>query len=134
MAVDTLLAVLLLVTAAGTAAYWVDFFWHGSVHVVEEEWYIRFERAFPVADGFMSVCAVAAGIGLLTGDDWGEAFGLVAAGALVFLGLMDVTFNVDNGLYRRLADSGAMRAELVVNVWTLGLGGFVAAVLLSRSR
>jgi hypothetical protein len=130
--VDTVIAVLLLVTAVVTAAYWVDFFWHGSVHVVEEEWYIRFERAFPVADGFTGVCAAASGIGLLAGEEWGVALGLVAAGGLVFLGLMDVTFNVDNGLYRRLADSGAMRAELFVNVWTLGLGGFVAVELVSR--
>ena len=126
---DTVIAVLLLVTAVGIAAYWVDFFWHGSVHVVEEEWYIRFERAFPVADGFTGVCAAASGIGLLAGEEWGVALGLVAAGGLVFLGLMDVTFNVDNGLYRRLADSGAMRAELFVNVWTLGLGGFAAVEL-----
>lgn len=129
---DTAIAVLLLVTAVGIAAYWVDFFWHGSVHVVEEDWYIRFERAFPVADGFTGVCAAASGIGLLAGEEWGVALGLVAAGGLVFLGLMDVTFNVDNGLYRRLADSGAMRAELFVNVWTLGLGGFVAGELVSR--
>jgi hypothetical protein len=129
---DTVIAVLLLVTAVGTVAYWVDFFWHGTVNVVEEEWYIRFERAFPVADGFMAACATAAGIGLLLGDEWGVALGLVAAGGLVFLGLMDVTFNVDNGLYRRLADSGPMRAELVVNVWTLGVGAFVAVELVSR--
>jgi hypothetical protein len=130
---DTVLAVLLLVTAVVTAAYWVDFFWHGSVHVVEEEWYIRFERAFPVADAFMALCAAVAGVGLLADEGWGDAFGLVAAGALVFLGLLDTTFNVDNGLYRRLADSGAMRAELVINVWSLGLGGFVMLVLVSRS-
>ena len=130
---DTVLAVLLLVTAVVTAAYWIDFFWHGSVHVVEEEWYIRFERAFPVADAFMAVCAAVAGVGLLAGEEWGDAFGLVAAGALVFLGLLDTTFNVDNGLYRRLADSGAMRAELVINVWSLGLGGSVMLVLVSRS-
>lgn len=129
---DTAIAVLLLVTAVVTVAYWVDFFWHGSVHVVEAEWYIRFERAFPVADGFMAACAAVAGIGLLRGDEWGVAFGLVAAGALMFLGLMDVTFNVDNDLYRRLADSGPMRAELVINVWTLGLGGFVLVELVSR--
>ena len=129
---DTVIAVLLLVTAVATAAYWVDFFWRGSVHVVEEEWYIRFERSFPVADGFMAACAAAAGVGLLLGDEWGVALGLVAAGALVFLGLMDVTFNVENGLYRRIADSGPMRAELVVNVWSLGVGGFVIGELVSR--
>jgi hypothetical protein len=130
--VDIALAVLLLVTAVVTVAYWVDFFWHGSVNVVEKDWYIRFERAFPVADGFMSVCAAVAGIGLLLGEEWGVALGLVAAGALLFLGLMDVTFNVDNGLYRSLPDSWPMRIELFINVWILGLGAFVAVILVSR--
>lgn len=63
---DTVFAVLLIVTAVLTVGYWVDFFVRGSVNVVEEEWYIRFERAFPVADAFMSTSAALAAIGLLT--------------------------------------------------------------------
>ncbi len=129
---DTVLAVLLLVTAVVTVAYWVDFFWHGSVNVVEEEWYIRFERAFPLADGFMSASAVVAAIGLLSGAAYGVGFGLVAAGALLFLGLMDVTFNVGNGLYGYLRTSQPMRAELVINVWSLGLGAVLLVGLVGR--
>jgi hypothetical protein len=130
--VDTFLAVLLLVTAVGTVAYWVDFYWHGSVNVVEAEWYVRFERAFPAADGFMSVCAVVAAVGLLSGKGFGIGFGLVTAGALLFLGLMDVTFNVGNGLYAYLPDSWAMRGELVINLWCLAFGSFLAAELVTR--
>lgn len=62
---DTVFAVLLIVTAVLTVGYWVVFFVRGSVNVVEEEWYIRFERAFPVA-AFMSTSAALAAIGLLT--------------------------------------------------------------------
>jgi hypothetical protein len=122
---DTVIAVLLLVTAVGTVAYWVDFFWHGSVNVVEEDWYIKFERAFPTADGFMAGCAAVGGIGLLADAAFGVAFALVAAGAMIFLGLMDVAFNVENRLYRFVRTSWPMRAELVVNVWTLGLGALL---------
>ena len=127
---DTAYAVLLLVTAVGTTAYWVDFFARGSVNVVEEDWYVKFERSFPAADGFMAVCAAVAGAGLLADQAWGVAFALVAAGTLIFLALMDITFNLENRLYRFLETSWPMRAELVINVWTLGLG---AALLVSMA-
>ena len=129
---DTLLGALFVVTAVVTVAYWVDFFVRGTVHVVEEDWYIRFQRAFPAADGWTAACSLVAGIGLLTGSDVGTAFGLVAGGALVFLGLMDVLFNLRNGLYRLLPGSGAMWAEVVINVWVLGLGGLSVAYLAGR--
>jgi hypothetical protein len=130
--VDALLGVLLLVTGVVTVAYWADFFLRGTVHVVEEDWYLRFERAFPVADGFMALSSLVAGAGLLGGDDYGVAFGLVAAGALLFLGLMDVTFNVQNGLFRLLPGSSPMWAELVINVWSLGLGAVLLGYLVGR--
>lgn len=126
---DTVIAVLLLVTAVVTVAYWVDFFWHGSVNVVEEDWYIKFERAFPTADGFMAACSAIGGIGLLADAAYGVAFALVAAGCLVFLGLMDVAFNLDNRLYRFVRTSWPMRAELVLNLWSLGLGALLLVTM-----
>lgn len=129
---DRALGVLLLVTAAVTVAYWVDFFVRGSVQTVQEEWYLRFERAFPAADAWMSVCCVVAGVGLLRGAAAGDAYGLVAAGALVFLGLMDVTFNLQNGLYRLLPGSAQMWSELVINVWCLALGTVLLVHLAGR--
>ena len=127
---DTVIAILLLVTAVATVAYWVDFFVRGSVNVVEEDWYIKFERSFPAADGFMATCAAVAATGLLAGADYGTGFALVTAGALVFLGLMDLAFNLDNKLYRFLRTSWPMRAELVINVWSLGLGAVLLVTML----
>lgn len=129
---DTAFAVLLLVTAAGTVYYWVDFFLHGSLNMLEEEWYIRFERAFPVADAFMTASSLVAAIGLLLGESFGVAFSLVAGSSLIFLGLMDVTFNIDNHLYRHLRKSWPMRSEAVINVWCVGLGVALLAAMVSR--
>jgi hypothetical protein len=130
--VDVALAVLLILTAIGTLAYWVDFFVHGDVHTVEAEWYVKFERSFPAADGFMAACAVVAAIGLLTDGDYGVAFALVTAGAIIFLGLLDITFNVENRLYRLVRTSVAMRTEAFVNVWTIVLGVTLLVVMVPR--
>lgn len=128
----TVLAVLLLVTAAGIVVYWVLF----ALDVVEatgEDWYLRFERAFPVPDVATALAATAGGVGLLLGRPWGDAFALVAAGGLVFLGLIDISFNVQNGLYRKLPGSAEMWTEAVINVWTLGLGVWLVAYLVGRA-
>jgi hypothetical protein len=129
---DTLLAVLLIITAVVTVGYWLDFFARGTVQAGQEDWYIRFERAFPAADAWMALACLIAALGLLGDEAYGVAFGLVAAGALVFLGLLDVLFNVQNGLYRRLPGSGQMWAEAVINVWSLGLGLWLLIYLVGK--
>lgn len=118
----TALSVLLILTAIGVVYYWADFYIRGGVHVIKEDWYIRFERAFPPADLWMSACALAGAAGLLTGQAYGLLFALLAAASLIFLALMDITFNIQNKLYPLVARSNQMRFELMINVWTLGLG------------
>jgi hypothetical protein len=129
---DTVLGVLLVAAAVVTVAYWLDFFIRGSVNVVDEDWYIRFERAFPAADALLALTSAVAGVGLLVGSPWGTAAGLVAAGAFLFLGLMDTLFNLENGLYRFLPGSGPMWAELVINVASLVLGVWLLVALVPR--
>src|SRR4030042_4750344 len=124
---DLTVSVLLLVAAVAVIYYWVDFFKKGSVHVVKDDWYIRFQKAFPPADLWMAACAVVGSVGILTEHAYGLLFALLAAGGLIFLGLMDVTFNIQNRLYRLLATSNEMRFELLVNLLTLALGIIVIA-------
>ncbi|MGO9599161.1 MAG: hypothetical protein ACLP7Q_14325 [Isosphaeraceae bacterium] len=129
----TLLAALLIATAVGMTAYWVDFFTRGAVHAIEEDWYIRFEKAFPIADGWIAVCCLAAAVGLLGGQPSGELFAALASGSLIYLALLDIMFNLQNGLYRLLPRSAAMWGEVVINAWTLLLGIGSALYLASRS-
>ena len=118
-----ILAVLLIITALFTIYYWTDFFTTGGVSVIEDEWYVKFEKAFVVADLWgISACSLLGAVGLLTGEPYGEFFSLLAAGSMIFLALMDITFNIQNGLYPLIALSNQMVLELIINLWTLVLG------------
>jgi hypothetical protein len=105
-----------------TLYYWVDFFFKRGVQVSQDDWYVKFERAFPPADMWMSACAVVGAVGMLTEQTYGLIFGLLAASSLIFLALMDITFGIQNNLYHLIKTSNQMRFEVLINVWTLGLG------------
>jgi len=125
-----ILAVLLIITALVTIYYWGDFFIRGTVHVVEEEWYIKFEKSFPVADLWgICLCSLIGAIGLLTEQSYGPFFALLAAGSMIFLALMDITFNIQNNMYPLIALSNEMVFELIINLWTLVLGITLIAYL-----
>src|SRR5207247_6270050 len=91
-------AALLAVTAAGTAAYWIAFFAAGNaLHSSETDAYVAFEHAFPAADTWMASAAIFAAIGLVCRRPWAVLAGIAAGSALVFLGLLDMPFNLHQG-------------------------------------
>jgi hypothetical protein len=119
---DIALSVLLIGSAVFCIYYWVDFYITGGVHVIKDDWYIKFQNSFPAADLWMSTCAILGAVGLLTEQTYGVLFALLAASSMIFLGLMDVTFNIQNRLYRLVASSGQMKFEVFINVYALGFG------------
>jgi len=123
------LAALLVLGAVVTVAYWLNYFVAGDVRVLSDAWYTFFEDAFPVADGWMAFCMFVAGIGLWRGARFGALWGLMAGSALLYLAAMDITFNVEHGLYGLLPKSGPMLTEAWINASSLGLG--IATILMS---
>jgi hypothetical protein len=117
-----ILGSLLIFTALVTGLYWLDYFTGGNVKTSQARWYTSFEAAFPVADGWLALTSLVAGIALLKRLPWSGAVCLLAGSALLYLAAMDITFNLENGLYDRVASSGQMQFELLINVWSLGLG------------
>jgi hypothetical protein len=106
-----------------TLAYWIVFFTSGDVQVRDDAVYVAFERSFPPADAWMAVCALLGAIGLWRGKSWGFLFSLLAASSAIFLGLMDVTFNLNEGIY---AISGSETLiEILINLATLLMGPVV---------
>jgi hypothetical protein len=126
------LSVLLILGASVTALYWWSYFTGGDVMVLRERWYTAFESSFPVADGWMALCMFAAGIGLWCGKKWGARAGLLAGSALIYLAAMDITFDVENGMYALAAANDAMKFEILINATTLILG--VWTILASWKR
>jgi len=64
----------------------------------------------------MATCALLGAVGLLTEQTYGLLFSLLAASSLIFLALMDITFNVENKLYRLVGTSREMALELLINM------------------
>ncbi len=114
------LAVMLLVAGAGTCAYWVAFFSSDLVQASAEPCYLTFERAFPAADAWTAVAAIVAGLALLGRRPTAVLFGIAAGSGFVFLGLMDVLYNLEHGMYA--VRTAEMAYETLINVVCLTLG------------
>jgi hypothetical protein len=130
------LGALLVVGALVTLAYWVNYFLFGDVRVLPDYWYSAFEDSFPVADGWMAVAMIFAGVGLWRGTRAGALWGLIAGSALIYLAAMDITFNVEHGLYALLPGSGPMVTEACINAssFILGIATLVASWRMARSE
>jgi hypothetical protein len=118
------LSALLIVGSFVTALYWSSYFTGGDVMVLHERWYTAFESSFPIADGWMALCMAIAGVGLWRGDAWGARAGLLAGSALIYLAAMDITFDVENGMYAMASANDAMKFEVFINATTLLLGAW----------
>ncbi|MBC7229487.1 MAG: hypothetical protein H5T74_03725 [Actinobacteria bacterium] len=121
-----LLAALLGATGLGTAAFWALFF-AGKVQATETEQDEAFERAFPLADAWMSSMAMLAAWHLWRGEREGEFLGTAAGSALVFLALMDILYSLENRKYWPLDQDRSVM--LAIHLWTLGLGASTLAHL-----
>ena len=123
----TVTAVLMLLTAVGTILFWVTFFadleaQRGGYLASRCDAWFAWEMSFPLADGWMAATAILGAVGLWRMRPAGLLFGLVSGGAMVFLGLMDVLFFLQNGLYLPLNSEVAV--ELFIHIWTAIFGLF----------
>ena len=123
---------LLSVSAVATVVYWAIFFTSGEVHSTEEACYLAFERAFPAADGWLAAACAVAAAGLGRRREWAVLWGVAAGSAMVYLGCMDVLYNLENGMYARL--NAPMAGEVVINLWCLSVGPFLLAYFWSHRR
>jgi hypothetical protein len=105
-----------------TVAYWVEFFSSGRVRTSEDQAYVDFERAFPLADAYMAA-AFLAGAGLLRrGRPAAVPVGIAAGSAMVFLGAMDTLYNLQHGKYRSMTPE--MAVETLINAVSFTFGPF----------
>jgi len=108
--------------AGAIVAYWVEFYTSGRVRTSEDGDYVAFERAFLLADGYLAVSALLAARLLSRGRAEAVGAGIAAGSGAVFLGLMDLKYNVQQGNFA--LRTPAVRLEKAIVVATLGLGTF----------
>jgi hypothetical protein len=125
-----LLSAIYGVGAAGNVAYWIGFA-AGPARTDDSEEYLDFERSFPLADAYLAAISGTASVACWRADPRALPLGLMASSASIYLGCLDVLYNLRHGKYRN--PGGAMGAEVVINATSLGLGAF-SAWALWRSR
>jgi hypothetical protein len=112
-----------LLGAAALIAYWVARLAHRSLVASETGVaYTQFEDAFPLADGWLALCLVAASFCLATARRAALFWLLAGGGAGLYLFGMDVLYDLQHGVWGKGANG---LVELAINVLTLGLSLFV---------
>jgi hypothetical protein len=118
----TLAIGLSLFTIAGIALYWSLVF--TGIFKVDDliPGYRSWFMAFPLADSWIAICALLAGIFLLRGDEKAVLFGLLTASGLIFLGLYALLYGINTGLIFNLTADEVI--EILIKAYCLSVGCF----------
>ena len=119
-------ALMELGVALGIIAFWTAYFSTDMVNITDsqvKEVYTAFESAFPVADLYLAALLIMGGIGLLKKRAYGYVCSLMGGASLIFLGLLDVSFNLQQGIY--LLGTGEAVLNIFINAVCLGFGSFL---------
>jgi hypothetical protein len=120
-----LVAALQGATGVGLIAFWVVFFttdWLLPAH--PPPGYLAHERAFAYPDVLMGFALLAAAVLNWNGMPLGPALSLICAGSLLFLGVIDLAYDIENGLL-----GGSLREVIqnaAIDFWVLLFGLFLA--------
>lgn len=93
------IAVFQVITALGLILFWIGFFTVGLAPETPPPCYFIFEHSFPLPDILLALALLVAAFSLIRGNRFGKTLSLAAAGALIFLGILDFSFNIQNGMY-----------------------------------
>lgn len=108
-------AALSVVTAAGIATFWLT--WFRERH--SEPWlpvgYVEHERVFVFPDSLLAALLVTSAILAVLEEPLGRVLGLVCAGMLLFLGVIDAAYFAQHRMFAR-ARGGVINLGVVVAV------------------
>jgi hypothetical protein len=116
-----------IATGLGILVFWILFFSVGLAPAHPPPGYFAFEHSFVLADSMLAVSLLAAGSLGLKGRPIGRVLSLMCAGGLIFLGLVDFSFNVRNGIYIGDFLDGVVAAA--INIWCVSFGITTAVAL-----
>lgn len=120
--IEIIIAILQIIFAAGLIGFWIYFFLFENKDPEKEEYYLKHERSFPLPDlGLITVSLIVAAIGLLSNQRYGVFFTVVAGGALLFLGLIDFAFNLQNKRFTTKDMDAYMSIFIVVVALFMGI-------------
>ncbi len=122
-----LLAIFELCTGFGLLLFWIGFFTIGLAPTNPPQCYFAFEHAFPLPDIILGLALITSAALVMKGNPLGRILSLVCAGSLMFLGVLDFSFNIQNGIY--MSSSLDLILNAFINIWCVAFGFFISARL-----
>ncbi|MFW9823491.1 MAG: hypothetical protein ACFFE4_11175 [Candidatus Thorarchaeota archaeon] len=99
----------------GFVGFWIYFFIAENKKLDQREGYLEFERSFPLPDlGWAVPCLILGAFGILMNQKFGIFFTIAAGSALIFLGLLDISHNLQYKGYS--GDKFDTLLNLIVNL------------------
>jgi len=124
--------ILAILTAAGLVLFWIGFFTIGLAPENPPTGYFVYEHSFPVPDITLAVMLLIGSIWSLKGREQGITILAAGGGALVFLGILDMSFNFQNGMYSISVMDMILNA--FINLWCVIFGALIVAKVMKFSR
>lgn len=95
-----IIAYLQIFLAVGFIAVWIYLFKYELNNPERSEVYRAFEKSFPIPDlCWITPVLIVSAIGLLLNERFGIFFTIIAGSSLIFLGLLDISYNLQQGGY-----------------------------------
>ncbi|MCX8125164.1 MAG: hypothetical protein N3F66_13525 [Spirochaetes bacterium] len=111
---------LAIVTGIGILLFWIAFFTVGLAPENPPSCYFAYEHSFPLPDTILAIALITGGIFTIKKGVRASIILLPAAGGLIFLGLLDMAFNWQNGMYTITLVDGVLNA--FINIWCVAFG------------
>lgn len=118
---ELIIAGLEILIVVGFIGFWLYFFIFENKKPNQREGYLEYERSFPLPDLVWAVpCLLLGAIGLIMKEKFGIFFSIAGGSALIFLGLLDISHNLQYGGYS--GEKFEVILNLVVNLFCIILG------------
>lgn len=124
--------ILAILTAVGLVLFWIGFFTIGLAPDNPPTGYFAYEHSFPVPDITLSVVLLIGAVFCLKGHGQGTTILAAGGGALVFLGILDMSFNFQNGMYSISVIDMILNA--FINLWCVIFGAAIVVKMMKVSR
>ena len=118
---ELIIAGLEIFIALGFIGFWIYFFIVENKKPDQREGYLEYERSFPLPDlGWAVPCLILGAIGLIMNEKFGDFFSIAGGSAMVFLGLLDISHNLQYGGYS--GEKFEVILNLIVNLFCIIFG------------
>lgn len=114
------IAILAFATSIGLVLFWTAFFAFDLAPENAPECYKVYEHAFPLPDILLAVVLFYGALLRWQKKSLANTFLQPAGGALVFLGVLDFSFNFQNGIY--LLSTADLFLNAFINLWCVVFG------------